>query len=335
MEELDRFFSYLAFARRSFTHLLDVRNLRYSHLLFRGFTPEKGHYYDFKKYGYRPYVTDITRYLKTTFINYNNRDLIKDKYGCYLMLKEFTDKVVPVYGLIDNGVLHLLNKYKTTADLFTAENKFILKPRMGRGGKGVILVTVEGGKVFVDRKQCNNFSTAIKNLKNYILVPYVHPHPYSKKIFPHSLNTIRFLTALVDGKGVLLKAGHRFGADGQTCVDNVAFGGISGSINVNTGIIEDALMIDSKNKKKISVRDHPVTGQNILGLQIPGWQRLKEQVLQIHESIPFITYVGWDIALTEEDFRIIEANYASDLDGIQAHSPMLTDEQNKAFFSKL
>jgi hypothetical protein len=251
------------------------------------------------------------------------------------MLKEFTDKTVPVFGLIDNGELFLVGKYKTCEELFANEKKLILKPRMGRGGEGVILVTAVEGKVFLNNKMCEDFNQAVKNIKNYILVPYVNPHPYSAKIFPDSLNTIRLLTCVLDGKVILLRAGHRFGVDPATNVDNVCHGGISTKVNIGTGFLEDPILIDQKHRKKITAEVHPVTKERILGVEIPRWHEVKNSVIKLHEDIKFIKYVGWDIAITHDDYRIIEANYASDLDAPQLHSPLLIDDENKKFFAKL
>lgn len=333
MEKVDRVITYLAYARRNMVQMMDIRNIRHSHLVFRGFTPDKGHLYDFKKYGYKSYVTDATRYLRTVFINYNNRGLIQDKYGCYLFLKEFTDKIVPVLGLIDNGELHFVHEYKTQEELFDNETKLVLKPRVGRGGDGVMVVTVNGGRVMLNGKNCPDFARAINHLKNYILVPFVEPHPYSAKIFSGSLNTIRLLTCVIDGKVELLRAGHRFGTEYESNVDNVCHGGISAMVNTESGVLEDTLWVDQKNYKKKDANFHPVTNEKILGVQIPRWNSVKEDVMSIHESIKFVKYIGWDIAITAEDYRIIEANYASDLDAPQLHSPLLLEDRSKRFFS--
>ena len=335
MEKVDRVITYLAYARRNMKQMMDYKNLKHVHLLFRGFTPDKGHYYDFKKYGYKNYVTDATRYLKTVFINYNNRNLIQDKYGCYLFLKEFTDKVVPVYALIDRGELYFVDKYPTLDELLANQTKLVLKPRVGRGGDGVMVVTVQGGKVYLNARECFDFRAAIKRLKNYIIVPYVEPHSYSARIFPGSLNTIRLLTCVLDGKIELLRAGHRFGADYSSNVDNVSHGGVSALVNLESGVLEDVIWIDQKNHKKLKADLHPITNERILGVEIPNWQSVRDDVMRTHGLIRFVKYIGWDIAITPTGYRIIEANSASDLDAPQLHFPLLLDDQNKKFFSRL
>ena len=334
METVDRMLSFLAFARRTGQQLLDVKNLRYLHLIFKGFTPNKGYIYDFKKYGYDSFVTDTTRYLNTVFINYPNREMLNDKYACYLFLKDFTDKVVPVYGLVNNGYLFAVNKYRDADELFENERKVVLKPRQGRGGEGVIVLNVDQGRFTMPGKGEVEFPTVIRSLKNYVLVPFVQQHAYASKIFPGSLNTIRLMTCILNDKPVLLRAGHRFGNVNTGNVDNFSQGGVSTIVDLETGVLQDPVMWDSKNRRRQTVEVHPYTGAQILNVQIPRWQEVRHSVLALHESIKFIKFVGWDIAVTENDYRIIEANYASDVDGLQMHRPLLVDEANKQFFSQ-
>ncbi len=334
METIDRMLSFLAFARRTGVQLMDLRNLKYFHLIFRGFTPNKGYYYDFKKYGYDSFVTDTTRYLNTVFINYPNRDMLNDKYACYLFLKDFTDHVVPVYGLINSGYLFTVNKYRDADELFEHEPKVVLKPRKGRGGEGVIVLEVERGRFTMPGKGEVDFPTVIRKLKDYVLVPYVYQHEYASRIFPGTLNTIRLMTCILDDKPVLLRAGHRFGNVHTGSVDNFSQGGVSTIIDQDSGTLQDPVIWDSKNRRRVPVDVHPSTGEQILGVRIPRWQEVKDRVLELHESIKFIKYVGWDIAITMDDYRIIEANYASDVDGLQMHRPLLVDEPTRQFFSQ-
>ena len=256
-----------------------------------------------------------------------------DKYGCYLFLKQFTDKVIPVYALIDNGEFYLLNPAGTLDALFARESKFILKPRKGRGGAGVMLLQVIDNEYYVDGKYVAEFSDTYKRLKNYILNPYIQQHPYAAKIYSNSLNSIRLLTCIQDGEVRIIRAGHRFGVERSGCVDNFSSGGIFTNIDLTTGVIENPVLWDDRRYRKCVVDEHPDTGEKITGVKVPNWERMTSQMMQLHQSIKFIKYVGWDIAITSEDFVIIEANYASDLIGLQLKTPLLVEEGNKKFFS--
>src|SRR3712207_7643846 len=55
------------------------KTTKYFYLIFKGFTPDKGLLYDFKKYGYDSYVNDYARYITTRYINYKYKDLLDRK----------------------------------------------------------------------------------------------------------------------------------------------------------------------------------------------------------------------------------------------------------------
>jgi hypothetical protein len=333
MEQIDKFIAFLAYIKRILTQGLSLENVPNLHLAFKGFTPNKANLYDFKKYGYESFLTDRDRYLKTRYINYKYRSFFIDKYICYLFLKEYVENVVPVYGLIDKGKCFLLSPQQTLNELFTKENKFVLKPRTGAMGEGILVIDIQDEKAFLNGVAADNNDSLFRGLKDYILVPFVKGHEYSRKIFPKTLNTFRLLTCVLGESIEIIGAIHRFGSSTTGNVDNFSQGGISARIDVNTGLIDNALVLDSTGRNKSKVQHHPETNQQIVGIKIPHWEMVIQKVTALHGSIKFIKYIGWDIAITPEDFKIIEANHVSDVEFFQVHEPLLTNSIAKRFYS--
>ena len=58
---------------------------------------------------------------------------------------------------------------------------------------------------------------------------------------------------------------------------------------------------------------HPDTGRQIVGTQIPGWNRLKEIVLAAAPIFAGIHTQSWDVALTELGPVLLEINFGGDL----------------------
>ncbi len=54
---------------------------------------------------------------------------------------------------------------------------------------------------------------------------------------------------------------------------------------------------------------HPVTGEVIVGFQIPFWNQIIELVKELAYVVPQVRYVGWNIAITEKRPILIEGNY--------------------------
>lgn len=72
--------------------------------------------------------------------------------------------------------------------------------------------------------------------------------------------------------------------------------------------------------------EHPDTGVKIEG-KIPNWETVCENVLAMCRYVPEIEYLGFDVAITDEAFQIIEINIHQDLHKVATHS-----EEIKSFF---
>lgn len=331
MRKLDKLLAILAYAKRATGELFIGDNIKYFYLIFKGFTPDKGVLYDFKKYGYDSYVNDYARYITTRYINYKYRDLFKDKYVSYIFLSKYTDKAVPVYGLVDNGRCYLLDNSASLPQLLETERKFVIKSRSGWGGAGVKVLEVIDNSYYVNGKEVADLKQVFKGCNNHILVPYINQHAYAQAIYPKSLNSIRIITGVVDDEVYVLSAGHRFGSSTTGYVDNFTQGGIAGAVDADTGVLEAAYVFD---KKKYKIDTHPDTGEQITNVQIPYWNNVLDELVKLHASMKFIKYVGWDVAITDNSFSIIEGNHVSGVNFIQLHRPLLINEVNKKFYSQ-
>ncbi len=56
------------------------------------------------------------------------------------------------------------------------------------------------------------------------------------------------------------------------------------------------------------VQDHPVTGEPILGVEVPNFAVAVDLALQAHGAFPINGILGWDIALTPQGACLIECN---------------------------
>lgn len=54
---------------------------------------------------------------------------------------------------------------------------------------------------------------------------------------------------------------------------------------------------------------HPVTGKQMAGFELPGWDEAKALALEAHATLPSIACVGWDMVLTESGPLFLEGNY--------------------------
>src|SRR5690606_30094742 len=171
------------------------------------------------------------------------------KLNSYYFLKNFTDGIVPIYGIIDDG------KYFVVEQPATEEKvSVILKDKNGWGGFGVRKATLEKGVLYDGNKTLD-----IERYSNFIAVPLLTNADYAKRIFPDTLNTIRILSAVIDGKIVNIRAIHRFGNHNTGSVDNFSSGGMSCNIDIASGIIDSVVYL--KNGEKYNTENHPYTNE--------------------------------------------------------------------------
>lgn len=126
-------------------------------------------------------------------------------------------------------------------------------------------------------------------------------------LHPQSLNSVR-ITTFFDGENVkILFAALRCGTGGSF-VDNHMLNGIAMEVDVGTGKVSSR----ASSKKMLNIVRHPDSGVFLPGFQLPHWDKCLKLVNEVAHKTPGVHYVGWDIAITEDDVCLIEANPGGD-----------------------
>lgn len=168
--------------------------------------------------------------------------------------------------------------------------------------------------------------------RNVIATSFVRQADYAARIHPGSLNTIRILSVTGrDGSPVIAAAVHRFGSSSTGGVDNFSAGGIVARVDLTSGLLDRAARIGEGNRLLWSDR-HPETDERIAGVEVPHWAAVEALVLRLCATFPFLRYVGWDIAITDDGPVVIEGNARPSLRFFQLYEPMLDDLRVRGFF---
>ena len=159
-----------------------------------------------------------------------------------------------------------------------------------------------GGKG-IKRYNGESFESLIDLYSNgFILEPCLKNERNFREFHEPSLNTVRVGTVHLNDRTEIPFAFVRFGKDGN-CIDNARAGGIMGLVDVDSGVIVAACDEDRNH-----FVFHPNSHKQIIGFGIPMWEEAKKLVRQLAEIVPENRYTGWDIALTEDGWVLIEAN---------------------------
>ena len=91
---------------------------------------------------------------------------------------------------------------------------------------------------------------------------------------------------------------------GGSSVDNMSSGGLAVMIDPQTGIVYTTGR-DYLNNIHIY---HPDTGVQLVGFQMPEWDKLLELLKEVANVIPEVRWVGWDFAYTNKGWSFVEGN---------------------------
>ncbi len=202
----------------------------------------------------------------------------------------------------------------------------------GSGGEGFIRLEYDGQDYFITGKKVSEIEMVdfLKSLHSHLIMEYIVNHHQIRSIWPESLNTLRVLIANCDGKLVVMRSFIRFGNKDSHGVDNAHSGGIEAIVDENTGKI---LFTQSQDKwgAPSRIQVHPDSGVSF-DIEIPFWNEIISKLKEICCYYPQLRYLGFDVAVTEDSFRIIEINSHSGLMAAQTKCPLLRDPKTREVF---
>jgi glutathione synthase/RimK-type ligase-like ATP-grasp enzyme len=91
-------------------------------------------------------------------------------------------------------------------------------------------------------------------------------------------------------------------ADGN--VDNFGSGGIASPVDLDSGRLGPAIKL----LHATVFENHPTTGARIAGVQVPLWQETIALCIKAHRFAENFTFLGWDLAVTDDGPKLIECN---------------------------
>lgn len=183
---------------------------------------------------------------------------------------------------------------------FTKKHKrFMFKPLTGTCGQGIEIIEKE----LSDSDLKKMISDNCRGSKDgFIVEELLVQIPEMAQFHPSSLNTIRVATVKYDDGVEAIAAFFRTGRGGNI-VDNAGAGGVFGTIDISSGVI-DAVGDEYGNSYEV----HPDSLIKMVGFEIPRWQEAVDMAKELALIVDGNRYAGWDLALTENGWVMIEGN---------------------------
>lgn len=206
-----------------------------------------------------------------------------------------------------NGKAIVLNgNTKTLSDFLTdyIGKTLFVKKYNGECGDGVFSIYEENTHtVIVNHVRMNTTDFKEKLTEaEYIVQEKIVQHEMLDKINPSCINTVRIVTILDKNQEPQVFAKVlRIGVN-SAVNDNASTGGFY----VN---IDDKGKLDAKGfSHKGFIYKHPDSGAEFAGQAIPMWTEVVKAVKYMHQFLPQIKSIGWDVAITPTGPVLVEGN---------------------------
>lgn len=310
--------------------------------LSKGFISKSSILYGLNQKNYKQYLSDY-QLIKTNGINHEASYYLNNKVAFVNMLQGVVEmpkrlaiikegKLIPQHAGFGN-VSQLLAYLQEDMS-----RKVVIKPVCGEEGRGVSLVKWEKDYIQVNAKRMteSEFTTYVSSLDDYFISEFIQQGQFSQKLFADSLNTIRILTMIdqTTQKAFIAASALRVGTKESAPTDNFRRHGLSLEVDPWSGRLGKAAMIPEKGR--VAWHEiHPDTGVQLTNLVVPHWDSVKEDILTVANFVyqtRGISYVGWDVVLTDQGISLLEGNSWPGVSLHQVHRPLLANSKVKAFY---
>jgi hypothetical protein len=221
-----------------------------------------------------------------------NRDVLRDKRRFHEAYNKFFKH--ELYSLS-----HLQTNTRKVERLLEQNERLVLKEATGNCGAGVSFISTAGMTPIklIEQMHSQGFD---------LVETFITQHPLLNALSPSAVNTVRVFTQ-IRRTGELEILGCRLRVSVDSPVDNLAAGNLAAPIDTETGVISGPGVYSDITRPPVSI--HPVTGQSIVGLELPYWPETLDLVREASLLHPENRSIGWDIVITEDGPGLIEGNH--------------------------
>lgn len=178
--------------------------------------------------------------------------------------------------------------------------RMIFKSSYKSCGKGVFVKEIQS-----ESEARETFDDLLRHGANWVVEDCIVQCQSMAEWNSSSVNTIRISSCLVNGKFNMFTSCFRIGRQGAI-VDNAGSGGVACNVDSATGLV----ITDGVDEYGNHFTEHPDSHKVFKGYQVPRWDEAVKMVEEMHRTIlPNHCYIGWDLALTENGWVLIEANW--------------------------
>lgn len=307
----------------------------------RGFLSFRTYQYGLTQYNYTQFLSDYDYYWLNR-INNLYQKWVNDKTTYRYVMEPFKEFVPKYYFSCfkrgDNVVIKKMldcpedipEGFEGLLEILKREGKLAFKASAGTHGDGFYCLEYKDGVITVNGEPydvAKLHQLVLNNSSFYVATEYLEMHDELKKIYPKSVNTVRVMVINAHGYDPkIMQTYMRIGSEKTGFTDNVGYGGVCAMINTETGeLYNPEQLVDHR---YVPCPVHPDTRTPIAGV-IPNWEFTKGKILEICRYFAELEYLGFDVAITNDGFQILEINIHQDLHKVASFSKEINE-----FFSR-
>lgn len=190
----------------------------------------------------------------------------------------------------------------------------IVKPsNSGGGGRGIVKIDSTELKDYLKNETGSNL----------IVQALIKQHKELSKFNKSCVNTLKISTLKIRTKSEICSVRLRIGKE-NSIVDNPGTGGLFIGVN-RDGSLKEHFLCKTDTYSSVTHNDFKVNNEHF---KIPSWNILTKAVTNLHDSIPGLRFLSWDMAIDENGEPIlIEVNTGNqDINNHQfANGPLFGD----------
>lgn len=313
--------------------------------LRRGFLTDKVNFYQLTEDNYRDYLSDFD-YCRMHPLNKEGYSRwIDDKLTLKYILSKYNEFLPEYYAEIDLGgnitwlmdgpVNSLEGGIEVVIKFLEKKGKLAVKRVAGSLSEGFYEFEFDGKNYFINSIGYNlsEFKHFISGLRGYLITEFVVQHSWLREIWHETVHTLRIQTVKYNHKKAeCLFAFIRMGSHKILHAIGSADLGITANVDRDSGEIRNGFLRND-NGTWVTCITHPDTKKSIVG-KVPHWDEIVNKCIEIHEYLGKLEYIGFDVIVTDESFKIIEINSHSTIRPVQYEYPILANERLAGYFKR-
>jgi hypothetical protein len=311
----------------------------------RGFFPDRISYYGLTDANYRDYLSDFD-FARLHPINGQYNAWLDDKLTIKYLLHPFSQYLPGYYYHLYSGeVLRLADcpdgcegSIPGVINLLMEKGTLAVKRSTGTLGSGFHKLACEKGAFSINKQPASREDIEALLTKwletenqEHLVTDYLQAHSDLRKYWEETPGTLRLNVIRAGNQPPVIQSGFKLFATKKTGISNVP-GGVFCDVDFCTGFFSNGR---SKGKNGwVERRYHPDSKVLLEGI-LPNWDLIAAKIIEISSSIPQIRYMGYDLVITQEGFKIIEINSHSGIMAQQSSQPFMAGGISKDFFTGL